>query len=166
MNKYKGITLLSALLVLLFLGTSCNKTNGANDVSDFPDIGLPIKNVNSQLKIRQPKEFSISKDQCAFVIVENITDSVITIEPEVDVKIFQKTGSEWKIIPNNLNYNGSKSSVPVKGGDLPNIRTVDMCPGLYKLSEPITLRIIITGTPKNIDGVQKAISFTDITVTP
>jgi hypothetical protein len=169
MKKYRKFTLLLIFLLQLFFSTNCSKTNSVTGNSDFPDIGIPIKNINSYLKIKHEKEYSISKDKppfCVLVTAENISNSVITIEPDTDVKIFQKINSDWKSIQNNLNYNHRKWPIPIKGGDAPNIWPIDMCPELYDISKPTIFRVIITGVPENIYGVKKIISSTDITITP
>lgn len=167
MKNYTGILHMQILFFLVVVIVGCNTKGDSNDNLDFPEIGIPIKELNSHLIINPPSDIRLSQDEkCFVVIMENISSSSIMVVPELDVKIFQKANSGWESILNGMNYNHWKSLVPAKGGDLPNIRTMDICPVLIDFDEPNVLRVIITGTPENLFGVKNTVSFLDVTVSP
>jgi hypothetical protein len=167
MKKHTCVLWLQIFIITTTIFSGCNKTDNANDSLDFPDIGIPAKNLNSHLKINSPSEISLLQgEKCFFVIVENIANSTITIEPDLDVKIFRKTNSGWESIQNGMSYTKLKWPVPIKESNMPNIVPVDICPVLHDFQEPTLLRIVIIGTPENIFGIENTVSFMDITVTP
>jgi len=122
MKKHTGILWLQILLFLAIIIAGCNTKDDSNDNLDFPEIGLPIKDLNSHLRINPLGEIELSQEgNCFDVVIENISSSSIMIGPDSDVKIFQKANSGWESILNGMNYNHWKPLVPEKGGDVPNI---------------------------------------------
>jgi hypothetical protein len=155
------------LVMMTIFVVGCGTVNNSNDLKDFPDIGTPVINPNQYLKINTPKAVSsLRKDNRIFLLIENLSQSIILIEPSKDVKIFRKLTSGWHSVQNNIDYNNAMWPVAVKGGDIPNVIPIDVYPGLNEISAPIILRVVVIGKPENLPDVTNTISYVDITVNP
>jgi hypothetical protein len=165
--KQKNIFWLLLLIIMIFLGTGCSYAGESTGLQDFPDIGIPVKDLNQHLKINTPAVVpSFREEDRIVLVIENLTQSAIMIEPDQDVKIFKKSTSGWEPVSNEFNYNQAQWLVSVKGGDVPAIVPFGIYPGLYNLSEPTLLRVIVIGKPENLPKVAQTISYVDITVNP
>ena len=165
--KSSKIFWLSTLAIITFFVSGCVNSNKTDSQEGFPEIGIPAKNLNQHLKITTPIVIpSFQKENRIDLLVENLSQSAIVVEPGVDVKIFKKSATSWEPVANNIDYNNSKWSVPVKGGDMPGIRVIDIYPNLNVFSDPIILRVVIIGKPENLPGVMNTVSYVDITVSP
>ena len=125
-----------------------------------------MENVNMYLKVTAPVvTLSFKNDNQIILLLENLTQNHILINPAEDVKIYIKSTSGWERVNNNINYINTNANVPVQSSDLPVGKTLGIFPDLQG-NVPVTLRVIVIGRPENMLGVTNIISYVDITVNP
>jgi hypothetical protein len=166
MKQFKMGWSLFGVLLTFVLVVGCANTDNRNDLQDFPDIGIPVKNPNQVLKITIVEGISSLKNNNRIIfLVENLSQSIISIEPGKDVKIFKKLDSGWEPVQNMIDYNQAVWPVMPKGGEIPNVYPIDVYPGLKDISDPMILRIVVIGKSDNFLA-PTTVSFVDTLVNP
>ncbi|MEW6402998.1 MAG: hypothetical protein AB1649_14460 [Chloroflexota bacterium] len=153
---------------LLIILSSC--TSLQNEAA-FPDVGLPMEDLNQQIITYAPKgwnQFS-TKDSIVLEVVAN-QDQTVLFRP-IDVRIFRYESGDWDEIENKLSESDPDFEYvldPNKSQDPSYRGTAMLLPDLSDTTVPVDLRIYVFGfIIENGEATDKRVgAFVDVHLAP
>lgn len=135
------------VLITIFI-TSCG--NRLPEQQGMPDIGIPVQDLNTQIRVYAHKGLNTFKENgCFALIIDVIGEETIIFPPDFGEKVFAYENGQWLQIGDfPVEYRGGSSIIPPSKGDPLAMETTIVCPRLpdYLLSHRrVLLRVFIFG---------------------
>ena len=139
MRKFLLYSLLFSLLV------SCTSIPGT-PASKMPNIDIPIEEMNKTLKVTPAPGMAETFQQTGLLQLElvNLSNYAIIFPPDFNIKLFLKSGDEWKTTSNLFQYADGNTEIRPKG-EYPSDALVNLMPSLDSNQTSTMLRVVVLG---------------------
>jgi hypothetical protein len=164
----KTIFRLSLFVVLLF-STSCNYTGGMFDKTNFPDINVSTREMNSRLRLTAPRDVNSFKiGDMIWVELDNLSNTDVEIRPDIDIKIYEKTITGWMESKNCVFYPSQVNRLPTKQEDelASTDFNVSLCHQIGTNNSDIRIFIIATVVQNGKPTKTKSGAYVDVVLHP
>jgi hypothetical protein len=151
------------ILIFIIL-CSCNG-QGTNLETFSPSLPLALEKLNTSFIIVDPEAYmnSHKNNDIQMLELENRSTDTIIFPGDYHLKIYQKKGSNWVEVANNIAYPQSDWVLPSKN-DWKAGLALDIVPYIEELLKPTTIRVFAFGTTEKTGETVGA--YIDLPLTP
>lgn len=156
--------LIFSIQILLLVSCTENKTIPLC-VDQLPE-GLR-NDANTILQISVPTNLNTLKiDDTMNIVVENISQEVVYVAPDVDINFYLLKDNKWSLLDNQVDYLSVTTQIlPATDTDPGGMSY----PGIFRIQEnqsPIQICVTVEGVKDSIGVQSKVAAFAEVTLRP
>lgn len=133
------------LLIISNLTFGCSKKPSTSEV-DMPDIGIPLNELNTKVRLAAPRGWNTFKIGHIIAInVDVISSEQVEFTFDYGARIFIWKDNQWSEVPNSMGYPEGDIILPITGNGPFTSGSTSVVPVISNVNEPVTVRIFVIG---------------------
>jgi len=153
------------VLMAIFIGACLDRNAGVSCESLVPDTFRD--GLNTVLQINAPSHInSFRIGESIFIVVDNLSDTVIEVAPDKDLKIFWWQGSSWSVARNGMNYLSVTDQLSPRTNVDPGGTIYNIVSDIPRQDKSVRVCVILEGIEDPDGSRSKVAAFTELILNP